>query len=112
MTRPGSALTSCDVARARLPFGRVMSMTLPCRLGAASNCAELIASRMPSVSLEARLGRDAGEDAAVGAGDDDVPAGGDAPGRDQVGQQGLQPLDIGQARSCLTEARRSMRSAR
>ena len=41
--------------------------------------------------------RDAGENALVGAGDDDVAAGGDAPGRNEVGQQALQPLDGGGA---------------
>jgi hypothetical protein len=38
-----------------------------------------------------------GENPVVGAGDDDVAAAGHAPGRDQVGQQALQPLDIGGA---------------
>ena len=46
---------------------------------------------------QGRFDRDAGEDAVVGAGDDDVAAGGDAPGRDQVGQQALQALDVGGA---------------
>ena len=49
------------------------------------------------VAAEARFGREAGKHAVVGAGDDDVASGGDCPGRDQVGQQGLQPLDIGGA---------------
>ncbi len=33
----------------------------------------------------------------VGAGDDDVAAAGDGPGRNQIGQQALQPLDVGGA---------------
>ena len=46
---------------------------------------------------KAALDGDAGQNPVIGAGDDDMPAGGDAPGRNQVGQQALQPLDIGGA---------------
>ena len=46
---------------------------------------------------EARLGRDAGEDAAIGTRDDDMAACGDAPGGDQVREHELQPLDVGEA---------------
>ena len=49
MTRPGKALISIVVTSARLPLGRMMSLTLPCRLGAPSNCAELMVSSTPSV---------------------------------------------------------------
>ena len=49
-----------------------------------------------AVVLAEAVDRDAGQNAMVGAGDDDVTAGGDAPGRNQVGQQALQPLDIGE----------------
>ena len=58
-----------------------------------SSCAALMTSRIRSVSPSAGLDRDAGEDALVGAGDDDVAAGGDAPGRDQARQQALQAVD-------------------
>jgi hypothetical protein len=40
-----------------------------------------------------RIDRDAGENALVGAGDDDVPAGRDRPGRNKAGQQQLQALE-------------------
>ena len=40
---------------------------------------------------------DAGEDALVGAGNDDMAAGRAAPGRNEAGQDGLQPLDAGSA---------------
>ena len=46
---------------------------------------------------KAAFGRDAGQNPVIGAGDDDMAAARDAPGRHQVGQQALQPLDIGGA---------------
>jgi len=46
---------------------------------------------------EQRFDRDAGQHALVGAGDDDVAAGGEAPGRNQPGQQALQMSDGGRA---------------
>ena len=49
------------------------------------------------VLAQAGVDRDAGEDAVVGAGHDDVAAGGNAPGGNEVGQQALQALDIGNA---------------
>ena len=63
------------------------------------------------VAAAEALDRDAGQDPVIGAGDDDVAAAGRAPGRNQVGQQALQPLDVGGA--VLPDgARRSSRSAR
>ena len=49
------------------------------------------------VVAKAVLDGDAGQNPVIGAGDDDMAAAGDAPGRDQVGQQALQPLDVGGA---------------
>ncbi len=52
------------------------------------------------VSVKAGLAGNAGQHAAIragDAGDDDVTAGGDAPGRNHIGQQALQPLDTGGA---------------
>ena len=49
------------------------------------------------VVVKAALNRDAGQNPVIGAGDDDMAAGSRAPGRNQVGQQALQPLDIGGA---------------
>ena len=50
-----------------------------------------------AVVLAEAVDRDASQNAMVGAGDDDVTAGGDAPGWNEVRQQALQPLDIGHA---------------
>ena len=50
MTWPGSDLTACDIAIARTPFGRIMSLATPCRPGSASNCAVEITSRMRSLA--------------------------------------------------------------
>ena len=46
---------------------------------------------------ERAFDRDAGQYPVIGAGDDDVAAASRAPGRNQVRQQALQPLDIGGA---------------
>ena len=68
--------------------------------GAASGCAALMTSRMPVGFAERAVDRHAGEHALVGAGDDDVAAGGDAPGRNQAGQQTLQALEGRGALAC------------
>ena len=68
-------------------------MTLPRCDGAASASAALMASRMPAVSPSAVSIGNAGENPLVGAGDDDMAAGGDAPGRNEAGQQALQAVD-------------------
>jgi hypothetical protein len=49
------------------------------------------------VVAKAALDRHAGQNPVIGAGDDDMAAAGHAPGRNKVGQQALQPLDIGGA---------------
>ena len=46
---------------------------------------------------KAAFDRDAGQNPVIGADDDDMAAGGNPPGRNQVGQQALQPLDVGGA---------------
>ena len=46
---------------------------------------------------KAAFDRDAGQNPVIGAGDDDMAAARHAPGRNQVGQQALQPLDVGGA---------------
>ena len=96
MTWPGSDLTSREIASAPLPFGSVMSLTMPCWPGAASNCAVLITSSTPSFSPRP-FDRKARQHAMLDAGDDDMAAGGDAPGGNEFGQQALQPLDVGGA---------------
>ena len=70
-----------------------MSVTLPCCDVAVSASAALMASRMPVGIAERGFDGNAGENALVGAGDDDVPAGGDAPRRNEAGQQALQAVD-------------------
>ena len=101
MTRPGSDLIGREVASAPLPFGSVMSVTL-CRCGRGRE--QLRGRDRVEQAVVASTGiavdRNAGEDAAVGAGDDDVAARGDAPGRNQVGQQRSAGARWLSARSC------------
>ena len=72
MTWPGSALTRRSVASALPPLGRIMSVTPPCWPGSVSNCAALMTSRIRSASPSAGFDGNAGENAAVGAGDEHV----------------------------------------
>ena len=79
MTWPGSDLTTRWIASAPLPLGSMMSVTLP--------CCDVRGQRQRGADdvedaggiAERGFDRNAGEHALVGAGDDDVPAGGDAP---------------------------------
>ena len=68
-----------ETASAPLPFGSVMSVTraLQARRGQQQRRADHV-EKLVGLA-EAGLDRNAGEDAMVGADDDDVPAGGDAP---------------------------------
>ena len=92
MTWPGSDLTTCWIASAPCPPGRVMLATPVCCPSAARE------SRAGGVEETGGLAKrhfdgNSGKDALVRAGDDDMPAGGDAPGGNKPGQLALQPLE-------------------
>ena len=96
MTWPGSDLTTRWTASAPLPFGRVMSVTpVAARRGQRQRRADDVEDAVGVA--EPGFDRNAGQHALVDAGDDDVPAGGDGPGRNQAGQQQLQALERGGA---------------
>ena len=68
-------------------------MTPACCAGAVSGSAALMTSRMLVGVAEPGFDRNARQHAPVGADDDDVPAGGGAPGRNEAGQQKLQAIE-------------------
>ena len=97
MTWPGSDLMTRAMASAPLPLGRVMSVTAVC-------CSERGQRQRRADDVENAVGvaehgldRNPGKNTLVRAGDDDVPAGGEAPCRNEIGQQGLQAADGGGA---------------
>ncbi len=97
MTWPGSDLTTRAMASAPLPLGRVMSVTAAC-------CSQRGQRQRRADDVENAIGvarhglnRNPGKNALVRAGDDDVPACGEAPCRNETGQQALQARDGGGA---------------
>ncbi len=88
MIWPGSDLTTRWIASAVPPFGSGSSVTPACWPGAASNCAVLIDVENPVGIVETGVEGNAGENALICAGDDDVAAGGDAPRRNEAWQAG------------------------
>ena len=111
MTWPGSDLISRWVASAPPPFGRIMSVTMFCAPGAASNCAVEMTSRMRSgsprpVSSGTRARMRWSALAMMTWRPVAPPQDGIRPGRIACSRSMLT------ARSCRTEVRRSMRSAR
>ncbi len=96
MTWPGSDLTTCWIASALAAVrqGDVADAGLLARRGQRQHRADDVEN---AVALADRFDRNAGEHALVRAGDDDVAAGGDAPGRNEARQQALQAVDVGSA---------------
>jgi hypothetical protein len=93
MTCPGSERTICRTASALLPSGRVMSVTPGCRHGQRQHRAHDV--EQPAGVAEPVFDRQAGQHALVRADDDDVAAGGCAPGGNETRQQQLQALECG-----------------
>ena len=79
MTWPGSDLTTCAIASAPLPLGKVMSVTPVCWPGDVQRQRRTDDVEKAVGIAKRGFDRDAGENALVDAGDDDMPAGGRSP---------------------------------
>jgi hypothetical protein len=90
MTRPGSDVLNGQCGAA-VRQGDVGHAGLLSRRGQRQRRADDVENA--GAIAECRVDRDAGENALVGAGDDDVPAGRDRPRWNKAGQQQLQALE-------------------